>query len=198
MVSPSASSAVGARVAETVHLGSRIAIGRDVDPAAVGEAIHACLAAQLVAIDMPLGAAEVQEILLRMGVKGAVEPAALVQQLNAVRQWLGERWPGTEPLVEVPISHMLKNGQRVSGRIDLMLRSGDGWILFDHKASAQGGTQWEALAEKYGGQLAAYSAAIEAVTGVPVKETWLVLPVAGAGVRVEALAGVSGSMAQGS
>jgi ATP-dependent exoDNAse (exonuclease V) beta subunit len=196
MVSPSASSVVGARVAETVHLGSRITISRDVDPAAVGEAIHACLAAQLVAMDEPLGATEVQGILLRMGVEGAVEPAALVQQLNAVRQWLGERWPGIAPMVEVPISHMLRNGQRVSGRIDLMLRSGDGWILFDHKASAQGGTQWEALAEKYGGQLAAYSAAIEAVTGVPVKETWLVLPVAGAGVRVETLAGVSTSMVQ--
>lgn len=185
-VSPSTSTAARARVAETVRLGSRIVVNRNLDPAAVGEAVHACLAAELVAPDQPLGEREVQAILARMGVAAAVEPGALVKQLTAVRQWIAERWPGTQPAIEVPILHVLGNGQRVSGRIDLLIRSAAGWILFDHKASAQGGAQWDALAGKHAGQLAAYSEAIEAVTGVPVKETWLVLPVAGAALRVEA------------
>ena len=41
-----------------------------------------------------------------------------------------------------------------------------------------------ALSPKYGGQLAAYRETVEAVTQVPVLESWLVLPVAGAAVRV--------------
>ena len=36
------------------------------------------------------------------------------------------------------------------------------------------------------GRRAAYGEAIESVTGTPVVETWLVLPVAGAGLRIEA------------
>jgi len=81
---------------------------------------------------------------------------------------------------------VLGNGQRVSGRIDLLIRSAAGWILFDHKASAQGGAQWDALAGSMRGSSLPIAEAIEAVTGVPVKETWLVLPVAGAALRVEA------------
>jgi hypothetical protein len=33
--------------------------------------------------------------------------------------------------------------------------------------------------------LAAYAQAVEAVSGLPVEQTWLVLPVAGAAIRVE-------------
>jgi len=72
-VSPSTSTAARARVAETVRLGSRIVVNRNLDPAAVGEAVHACLAAELVAPDQPLGEREVQAILARMGVAAAVE-----------------------------------------------------------------------------------------------------------------------------
>ena len=185
-VSPSASTAVRARVTESVRLGSRLVVNRDWDPAAVGEAVHACLAAELIAADHPLGETEVQAILARMGVAGAIDPGALAKQLNSVREWLGERWPGASSSIEVPISHVLGNGQCISGRIDLLIRSPTGWILFDHKASAQGSAQWDALAEKHAGQLAAYGEAIEAVTGVPVTETWLVLPAAAAGLRIEA------------
>ncbi|NNM62289.1 MAG: hypothetical protein HKM03_08980 [Steroidobacteraceae bacterium] len=75
----------------------------------------------------------------------------------------------------------------MKGRMDLLLQTAEGWVLFDHKASAAGSAQWGALATSYGGQLAAYGEAIAHVTGRPVKETWLVLPTAGVGLRVVAL-----------
>jgi ATP-dependent helicase/nuclease subunit A len=73
----------------------------------------------------------------------------------------------------------------MSGRIDLLLKTQSGWILIDYKSGAQNSSQWNILAATYGGQLAAYSAAIEAATSLPVLETWLVLPVAGAALKVQ-------------
>ena len=69
-------------------------------------------------------------------------------------------------------------------RIDLLLRTATGWVLFDHKSTSQGQAQWAAAADKHAAQLAAYRDTLEAVTGIPVEETWLLLPVAGAAVRV--------------
>ena len=59
-----------------------------------------------------------------------------------------------------------------------------GWILVDHKSTSQSRQQAAELATRHSGQLAAYRETIEAVTHLPVKEIWLVLPVAGAAIRV--------------
>jgi len=41
------------------------------------------------------------------------------------------------------------------------------------------------LAQTHGGQMLAYKEAIEHVTDRPVEEMWLLLPVAGAALRIE-------------
>ncbi len=184
-VSPSLSVPVNVTVAESVVIGSRISVAIGVEPAALGEAIHACVAAHVICANRPRTADDVSAILGRMGVCGSVAPEALLGQLNAVRGWLDQRWPSAKPLVEVPITLVLDNGQRVNGRIDLLLQTSAGWVLLDYKSGSQGSAQWEQLAKSYGGQLAAYSEAIASVTGTPVVETWLVLPVAGSAIRVE-------------
>jgi ATP-dependent helicase/nuclease subunit A len=150
----------------------------------LGEAIHACIAADLATPGQPISMKEVQDILGRMGVDQGVG-AALHGQLRAVREWLGARWPGARPIVELPMLRTLVNGQRVVGRTDLLLRTESGWILFDHKSTPQGSAQWSDLAATHAGQLAAYRDVIEAVSGVPIEEIWLVLPVAGAALRVD-------------
>ena len=183
-VSPSAAAPLPSRVAEVATIGTRVAVKNVRDPATVGEAVHACLARQLVAPDRLLTSAEAAQVLERLGVAGAVDAAALATQIAAVARWVAARWPGAKSLIEVPISRTMPNGQQVHGRMDLLLRIDGGWILLDHKATAAGSGQWDALASSYGGQLAAYSEAIEAVTGAPVKETWLVLPTAGVGLRI--------------
>jgi ATP-dependent exoDNAse (exonuclease V) beta subunit len=183
-LSPSAFVGSGATLAERVAIGTRIAVDRTTDPAALGEAVHACLAARLANLDTELTTQEVGGILDRMGVPGAVSPELLRGQMEAVCNWLKGRWPNAEVMVEVPITHLLESGQVLSGRIDLLLKTDTGWVLLDYKSGSQDSTQWDGLAATYGGQLAAYSAAIEAVTGLPVADKWLVLPVAGVGLRV--------------
>jgi ATP-dependent exoDNAse (exonuclease V) beta subunit len=66
--------------------------------------------------------------------------AALLGQLAAVRQWLHTRWPKAELVVEVPITQSLAGGQLMNGRIDLLLKTDQGWILFDHKSGSQNST----------------------------------------------------------
>ena len=184
-VSPSAVEGVAARVAESVAVGSRIELGEVEDHSVLGQAIHACLAADLASEDHPLEVSEVQAILHRMGVDGVVEPSSLHRQVGAVRSWLRSRWPAAKRIVELPMQRLLPNGQISAGRADLLLRTSTGWILLDHKSTQQGSAQWAALALAHAGQLAAYAQAVEAVSGLPVEQTWLVLPVAGAAIRVE-------------
>jgi hypothetical protein len=57
--------------------------------------------------------------------------------------------------------------------------------LFDHKSNPGARANWPELANTYGGQMLAYQAALELSTGKPVKEIWLVLPVAGGAIRIE-------------
>jgi ATP-dependent exoDNAse (exonuclease V) beta subunit len=184
-LSPSLSAPVDATVVESVQIGRRIEVEGHADWAMLGEAVHACLAVHLAPTSPSLNAIDVARILEYMGVPNAVSPADLLNQLDSVRRWLDARWPMAKATVEVPITRILENGQVLSGRIDLLLRTNDGWILLDHKSGAQNSSQWDNLAANYGGQLATYSEAIEAVTGVTVRETWLVLPVTGAALRVE-------------
>jgi ATP-dependent exoDNAse (exonuclease V) beta subunit len=150
----------------------------------LGEAIHACIAADIVASETGLTELEVRRVLERYGVADTVSAQQVANQLKAIRDWLKVRWPGATPWAEVPVSQSLANGQGVAGRMDLLLRTADGWVLLDHKSTSQSRQQAAELAAQHGGQLAAYREAIEAVTHLPVKETWLVLPVAGAAIRV--------------
>jgi ATP-dependent exoDNAse (exonuclease V) beta subunit len=184
VVSPSAAGETRASVAEVVDIGSRINTSGVEDRSILGEAIHACIAADIVASATGLTELEVRRVLERYGVADAVSSQQVANQLKAIRDWLKARWPGAKPWVEVPVSQSLANGQRVAGRMDLLLRTADGWILLDHKSTSQSRQQAAELATQHSGQLAAYRETIEAVTHLPVKETWLVLPVAGAAIRV--------------
>jgi ATP-dependent exoDNAse (exonuclease V) beta subunit len=183
-VSPSAAGEIRAAVGEVVDIGSRVDTSAVEDRSILGEAIHACIAADIVASGTGLTELEVRRVLEHYGIAETVSPQQVAHQLKAIRDWLKVQWPGAMPWAEVPVSRSLANGQRVVGRIDLLLRTADGWVLLDHKSTSQSRLQAAELATQHGGQLAAYREAIEAVTHLPVQETWLVLPVAGAGIRV--------------
>ena len=42
-------------------------------------------------------------------------------------------WPGSELCAEYPVSARLDNGQRVAGRIDLLISTADGLVVMDLK-----------------------------------------------------------------
>lgn len=185
VISPSAVEGATATVVETVALGQRLDTKAIDDRSVLGDAVHACIAADLASPGKPLGAAEVQAILDGAGIASAVDADALIRQLAAIREWIARRWPGARPVVELPMVRLLESGQRVAGRTDLVLRTATGWVLMDHKTTPLGSAHWEELAMTHAGQLAAYRDVIEAVSGVGVEEVWLVLPVAGTALRVE-------------
>jgi len=184
-VSPSSLTGATARIVETVPIGRRIDTGSSDDRSRLGEAIHASIAADLATPSRPLDMTEVAAILKRMQAGDDVDAAALHHQLGALRSWLATRWPDAIPVVELPVARATSEGQHVHGRTDLVLRTATGWILMDHKSTPQGRDQWGDLAATYAGQLAAYRDVLQAASGLPVEEMWLILPVAAAALQVE-------------
>ncbi len=184
-VSPSSLSGATARIVETVPIGRRIDSGSSDDRSGLGEAIHACIAADLAVQAKPLNLSEVAAILKRMQAADDVDAAALLQQLGALRSWLATRWPDAIPVVELPVARATSDGQHVQGRTDLVFRTPTGWILMDHKSTPQGRDHWADVATAYAGQLAAYRDVLQAASGLPVEELWLILPVAGVALQVE-------------
>jgi ATP-dependent exoDNAse (exonuclease V) beta subunit len=152
---------------------------------ALGNALHACLAADLGDPLAPLERDEVEQLLAAHGLVRRCDATAVLAQLAAFRGWLAARWPGAAMRAEVPVECRLPNGQMLAGRIDLLLRTPAGFVLIDHKASARPRTEWGTVVNEYGGQLAAYAAAIELAGGAPVLERWLFFPVAAGVVRLE-------------
>ena len=174
-----------ARILETVPVGSRIDTAFAEDRSRLGDAIHACIAADLATKGKPLELQEVEAILDRMESAADVEASALHRQLGAIRSWLTGRWPDAVPVIEFPMARGTVEGQQVRGRADLVSRTATGWILVDHKSTPQGAQQWGDLAMTHAGQLAAYRDVLEAASGLPVEQVWLMLPVAGVALRVE-------------
>ena len=103
------------RIVETVPIGRRIDTGDSDDRSRLGEAIHACIAAELATPLRPLDVAEVAAILKRMQAADDVDPAAFHQQLGALRSWLATRWPDVIPVVELPVARATSEWQHVRG-----------------------------------------------------------------------------------
>ena len=69
---------------------------------------------------------------------------------------------------EYPIRYTTDEGQLVTGWIDLLVETEEGFVLIDHKASPRARSDWEEIALGYSGQLAAYATGITQATGKPV------------------------------
>lgn len=184
LVTPSALSASAATVVERVRIGERIELGRRMDMAAVGNALHGCIAASLTDSAAPLDESEVGRILAAFRVADGISAPPVVRQIAALRAWIGARWPAAQAFAEVPVEAILPSGQVLAGRIDLLLRVGDGWVVLDHKSNPKGTRHWDEVALSYAGQLRGYAEAVERVSAVAVRETWVYFPVSGGAVRV--------------
>ncbi len=77
-----------------------------------------------------------------------------------------------------------EKGQHLSGSIDLLIETAQGWIVIDHKSTSTGIDQLPHVAAQYGGQLAAYKNALEAVTEKPVLDQWIHFMAMGAVLEV--------------
>ena len=182
---PSAAAPVPSTLGETVVLGNRIAVrGGEVDMTAVGNAVHAFLAADrpgLLAADRVTMASD---ILRRFGVAGNIDGTDVIEVATRLWRWIDGRFGGGRPHREWPV--MLRNaaGTVLSGTADLVVTTAAGIVVIDHKTFP--GMDAVALerASGYSGQLAAYQKAICAATGEPVGSTWVHYPVLGRIVEV--------------
>ena len=186
-VSPSGMPSIKARVAEEVRLGERIPLAGSVkiEMDRFGTGLHACIAYAISQKLAVVSAGDVQRILTSLNMAHWTDMELAAAQLTQFLGWIRERWQPTACYAEYPVTCKLENGQQLSGQIDLLLDTPEGWILIDHKANPGGQRRWEDLALTYSGQLAAYSKAIQQSSNRPVLESWLYMPVAAGAVRVE-------------
>lgn len=74
---------------------------------------------------------------------------------------------------------VLNNSQLVKGWIDVLMETSEGWVIVDHKFTAQPESGLEEEALKYSGQLLAYKNAVEAATSKKVMSCRIHFPLAG-------------------
>jgi ATP-dependent helicase/nuclease subunit A len=172
------------RITDTVSLGDRIALKAHTDMTALGHGIHACLAAAFTDPAVQMDETRVARMLEGFGLKGAIDPAAFIRQIDALDRWISQRWPECRRHAEIPIESILPNGQLMQGRIDLLLEVDGGWVLLDHKANPAPRDRWDQVATEHSGQLSVYADALVRATGRSVMETWIVLPVAAAAIQI--------------
>ena len=106
------------KVIETQEVGSRVKLDSALDMTALGNAVHACVAAALSTSGATFDTPAAHRILQGFRVDGAVDSAVLVRQIAALERWIGARWPNCRRHPEMPIEAVLPNGQVVYGRID--------------------------------------------------------------------------------
>lgn len=99
----------------------------------------------------------------------AAEYAALIGEAA-----VGHDQSGLEPGAAAPPVEVM------DGRIDLVFRDGDGWVIVDYKSDAAGESIPADLMRRYRGQLALYAAAWERLTDETVNERLLLFTVTGA------------------
>jgi ATP-dependent exoDNAse (exonuclease V) beta subunit len=114
----------------------------------------------------------------------SAEYAALRVSLKALFSWISSTWPGSDLCAEYPVSARLDNGQRVVGRIDLLIRRADGLVVMDHKLAGKNEGGVKEIVATWAPQLGLYAAAIARLSGKPPVGTWLNLPLEGSAVRV--------------
>ena len=169
-------------IGERHTLGSRITLAGTPDMTAVGEASH-----RFFAYDDPEhdeGArVERATALLRSWSVPELAPHDLLTASSRLQQFIRERFPNGRIMRESPV-HAPWDRQLIAGRIDLLVETADGYVIFDHKSfPGVMDVEGERLAA-FAGQAALYAQAIQAVTGRPSVEFWLHQPIAATMTRV--------------
>jgi ATP-dependent helicase/nuclease subunit A len=154
-----------------------------------GTALHDVLRNILIAHERPLGETgtpeEFDELL---GVVEAVRSSAIWQRAHGAREMLVEV-PFALSFTASEYASVLGAGEPANGapllevldgRVDLLFREDDGWVIVDYKSDSAGERIPADLMQRYRGQLSLYRAAWEKLSGERVKETKLLFTATGA------------------
>jgi ATP-dependent exoDNAse (exonuclease V) beta subunit len=154
----------------------------DAEEAALGNAVHTYLTALPSLEDLP--ANERRQVAARclqgFGAEALIAADQLVSMGERLSAWVVKTYPGAIWHTEMPVTAPRNGGGQWNGMIDLLLRLSSGEVVvIDHKTSPIRADQCAAKAATFGGQLAAYRAALEA-QGLTVAGTWIHFPLAAA------------------
>lgn len=170
--------------------GAGLAVVRGAPMGAVGNAVHAFLAADYPGADEAARLARAEASVAAHGVADAVYAPALVDVGQGLWEHLEGRWPGATWHREWPLRWRIPTeaGDRLLvGEVDLIVALGDDrFVVVDHKTMARtDAAAFEAKLPAFCGQLAAYRAALQAATGGEVVALFVHLPVHGQLIEVE-------------
>jgi len=183
-ISPSSVVGVeGAGIKSVVELGERFELKKSVEMADLGNAFHGIFAADI-NFAGGLDVAQAEAILRRFGVESAVSVEDVLQSGRKLTEHLGKAHHVTKLYPEFPIQWVNGDGQSVSGFIDLLVETADGFLIIDHKSAPGGRSKWPEMVSKYSGQLQCYREAIQQLSARPVLGCYLHLIVAGALLEV--------------
>jgi ATP-dependent exoDNAse (exonuclease V) beta subunit len=195
-VNPSAAPALPeASVVEIIELGGRVKLHGE-DMAAIGTALHALIAAELLNPERTDALEHARTLLASYCGSGFsrdpsgdsaatfVEPESALAAARRFRAWLEQKFAPKRTLVEYPIVHALADGRAVRGWIDVLLETNAGYVVIDHKSSPRPKSEWPAEALEHSGQLAVYARALEAA-GKTVAGCWIHFPVGGGAAAVQ-------------
>ena len=169
----------GASIGETIDLGERIEITGGYDPATLGSAIHAVIATTV------MGQDATERVLVDHQVQNNISTTSANLCAERLLEAISSRFEPTDYAVEYPLHYTADSGQLVSGWIDILVETSEGFILIDHKASPRAQSDWHDIALSYSGQLTAYADGIEQATGKPVISQWIHFAVTGGLVQVK-------------
>jgi ATP-dependent exoDNAse (exonuclease V) beta subunit len=182
--SPSTAEPVACTIGAPITIGPRLSLRGAPEMGALGDAVHAFLAADRPEHPQPERIARASRLLAAHGVASHLDPGEVADAALRLWTWFASM-PASRLHREWPIAERLPEGTLVAGTADLVALTDAGYILVDHKTFP--GTLEAALARlhTYSGQLATYARAIAAATSAPVISMWIHLPVLGTVVPVQ-------------
>lgn len=159
-------------------LGGRIALGSTSEIEVVGEVCHRFLAADKYESTRQERIETALRLLSRWKVD-SFEAESLVGMSDRLKTFVDNhisfrsRWRREWPV------RMKLGDQKLTGWVDLLMDSPEGFIVIDHKSFPGPFEQWESKALGYAPQLALYKKAVETATGRPVLKMMVHMPVIG-------------------
>lgn len=154
----------------------------------LGDSVHAFLAADTPELRPAERLERAGRLILAAGLNEVIRADAVVGASDRLRNFIEARWPGATWWREVPIEALVDTPdgtRRVSGTIDLLLDTHEGFVLIDHKmfpGASEGA--WLKKTREVLPQLAAYIAVLRMIPGAKVVGCWVHLPVGGAMVEL--------------
>jgi ATP-dependent exoDNAse (exonuclease V) beta subunit len=178
-VQPSALSGLTAKLTKFERIGERVPITGDCDWSHLGNALHGFLCADRPGLDVQRRESLLSDLLDRWSVRSAVNVGDVLRASDSLKTWIANQWPDAQWRREWPVLYRDESGSVIRGNSDLVLKVKDGLVVIDHKSFPGSIDQALGRVAEYVGQLASYTAAIEAAMAQKVLSVWIHLPASG-------------------